>query len=111
LRRAEGQANAVRRHTEVSYGAKSWRCQRRVAARIEATPKGLDIRYVVTNLTGGGAGRNVSTTLIQPGLEFKLWCSALVQWLCGWWHVGLRAEVQAVQGSGDRRAWVPHSVT
>jgi hypothetical protein len=55
--------------------------------------------------------RNVSTTLIQPGLEFKLWCSALVQWLCGWWHVGLRAEVQAVQGSGDRRAWVPHSVT
>jgi len=24
-------------------------------ARIEATPKGLDIRYVVTNLTGGGA--------------------------------------------------------
>jgi hypothetical protein len=55
LRRAEAQANAVRRHTEVSYGAKSWRCQRRVAARIEATPKGLDIRYVVTNLTGGGA--------------------------------------------------------
>ena len=55
LRRAEAQANAVRRHTEVSYGAKSWKCQRRVAARIEATPKGLDIRYVVTNLTGGGA--------------------------------------------------------
>ncbi len=27
--------------------------------------------------------RNVSTTLIQPGLEFKLCCSALVQWLCG----------------------------
>jgi hypothetical protein len=27
--------------------------------------------------------RNVSTTLIQPGLEFKLWCSALVQWLYG----------------------------
>ena len=59
----------------------------------------------------GGEARNVSTTLIQPGLEFKLWCSALVQWLCGWWHVGLRAVVQAVQGSGDRRAWVPHSVT
>ena len=55
LRRAEAQASAVRRHTEVSYGAKSWRCQRRVAARIEATPKGLDIRYVVTNLTGGSA--------------------------------------------------------
>jgi|BogFormECP12_OM1_1039635.scaffolds.fasta_scaffold08479_3 hypothetical protein len=55
LRHAEAQANAVRRHTEVSYGAKSWKCQRRVAARIEATPKGLDIRYVVTNLAGGSA--------------------------------------------------------
>ncbi len=55
LRRAEAQANAVRRHTEIKYGAKFWRCQRRVAARIEATPKGLDIRYVVTNLVGGNA--------------------------------------------------------
>ena len=55
LRRAEAQANAVRRHTEIRYGAKHWRCQRRVAARIEATPKGLDIRYVVTNLVGGNA--------------------------------------------------------
>src|ERR1700743_481426 len=52
---AEARANAVRRHTEVRYGAKSWGCQRRVAARIEATPRGLDIRYVVTNLAGGGA--------------------------------------------------------
>jgi hypothetical protein len=55
LRRAEVQANAVRRHTEVRYGAKSWGCQRRVIARIEATRKGLDIRYVVTNLIGGSA--------------------------------------------------------
>src|SRR5271170_6939085 len=55
LRRAEAQANAVRRHTEIRYGAKFWRCQRRVAARIEATPKGLNIRYVVTNLVGGNA--------------------------------------------------------
>ena len=55
IRRAAAQASAVRRHTEVSYGAKSWRCPRRVAARIEATPKGLDIRYIVTNLRGGSA--------------------------------------------------------
>jgi hypothetical protein len=47
------QASAVRGHTEVRYGAKSWKCERRVAARIEATPQGLDIRYVVTNLEGG----------------------------------------------------------
>ena len=37
LRRAEAQANAVRRHTEVRYGAKSWRCQRRVAAPVSYT--------------------------------------------------------------------------
>ncbi len=55
VRRAETQAQVVRRYTETRYGAKSWRCERRVAARIEATPKGLDIRYVVTNLTGGSA--------------------------------------------------------
>ena len=55
VRRAEGHAPAVRRYTETSYGAKSWRCQRRVAARIEASTLGLDIRYVVTNLTHGSA--------------------------------------------------------
>ena len=33
VRRAEAQAPAVRRYTETRYGAKSWRCQRRVAAR------------------------------------------------------------------------------
>jgi hypothetical protein len=55
LRAAEAEASAVRRHTEVRYGARSWKCERRVAARVEATPKGLDIRYVVTNMAGGGA--------------------------------------------------------
>jgi hypothetical protein len=56
LRQAEAQAGAIRSHTEIRYGAKSWKCERRVAARIEATPKGLDIRYVVTNLVGGSPG-------------------------------------------------------
>ena len=32
--------------------ARSWSCERRVIARIEATRLGLDIRFVVTNLTG-----------------------------------------------------------
>lgn len=32
------------------YGAKRWGRERRFVARIEATPKGLDIRYVVTSL-------------------------------------------------------------
>jgi hypothetical protein len=55
VQRAINQAEAVRRYTEIRYGAKSWRCERRVAARIEATPKGLDVRYVVTNLRSGTA--------------------------------------------------------
>ena len=55
VRRAEEQVVALRRYAEARYGAKSWRCQRRVAARIEATTKGLDIRFVVTNIAGGSA--------------------------------------------------------
>src|SRR5712671_7428940 len=35
------------------YGAKSWDKERRFVARIEATPKGLDVRYVVTSLKAG----------------------------------------------------------
>ena len=55
VRRAEAQAPLLRRYTETSYGAKSWRCERRVAARIEASMQGLDIRFVVTNLKSGSA--------------------------------------------------------
>ena len=55
VRRAVAQAPVVRRYTETRYGAKSWRCERRVTARIEATTKGLDIRYVVTNIARGSA--------------------------------------------------------
>ena len=55
VNRAISQSDVVRRYTETRYGAKSWTRQRRVAARIEATPKGLDIRYVVTNLASGTA--------------------------------------------------------
>jgi hypothetical protein len=53
--RALTQATTVRRYSEIRYGAKSWHDERRVAARIEATSQGLDIRYVVTNLRRGSA--------------------------------------------------------
>jgi len=55
VRHAEDKASSVRCYTETQHGAKSWGCQRRVAGRIEATTKGLDIRYVVTNLKFGTA--------------------------------------------------------
>ena len=45
----------LRRYAEISYAAKSWDRNRRVAARIEASTLGLDIRFVVTNLASGSA--------------------------------------------------------
>src|SRR4051794_10696023 len=74
VRRALTQAPAVRRYTEIRYGAQSWHGERRVVARIEATPQGLDIRYLVTNLRRGAAewlyatmdcGRGAAENLIK----------------------------------------------
>ena len=56
VRRAEAEAPIVRRYCETRYGARSWRCERRVAAHASRRRrKGLDIRYVVTNIAGGSA--------------------------------------------------------
>jgi hypothetical protein len=52
VERALGAAPVLRRFALLRYGAKSWKKQRRVVARLEATPLGLDIRYVVTSLPG-----------------------------------------------------------
>ena len=49
-RRATGPNDTVRDYTETRYAAKSWSKTRRMVARIEATPRGLDIRYVATNI-------------------------------------------------------------
>ena len=56
-RRALDQKPALRGYAESRYQAKSWTIERRVCARIEATTLGLDIRFVVTNLTQGSAER------------------------------------------------------
>src|SRR5918993_135492 len=53
--RAIEDKDAVRGFAETTHAAKSWTRERRVAARIEATRLGLDIRYVVTNITSGTA--------------------------------------------------------
>ncbi|MBC8037287.1 MAG: IS1380 family transposase [Rhizobiales bacterium] len=57
VRRAEGEAEKVRRHDEINYAAKSWPGNtapgaRRVIARVEAGPQGCDSRFIVTNLAG-----------------------------------------------------------
>ena len=50
--RAVEDCEVVRGFAETTHRAKSWSCERRAVARIEATRLGLDIRFVVTNLTG-----------------------------------------------------------
>jgi len=54
-RRALDQNSSVPAITETNYQAKSWKTDRRACARIEATTKGLDIRFVVTNIKTGSA--------------------------------------------------------
>jgi hypothetical protein len=50
VRRAIGQEDKVRGLTATRYAAKSWTRIRRVIARIEATRKGADVRYVMTDI-------------------------------------------------------------
>ena len=50
--RATSAAAKLRSFATLGYGAKGWNKERRMVARIEATRKGLDIRYIVTSLKG-----------------------------------------------------------
>jgi hypothetical protein len=51
--RAASGAQKLRGFAKFRYGAKSWKRERRFVARLEATEKGLDIRFIVTSLKGG----------------------------------------------------------
>ena len=53
VERALENKDIVRGYAETRHRAGSWNCERRAVARIEATPLGLDIRFVVTNLECG----------------------------------------------------------
>jgi hypothetical protein len=52
VRRAESGEEKRRTWTAFAYAAKSWAKPRRVIARLEATHRGLDARYIVTTLEG-----------------------------------------------------------
>lgn len=66
-KRAEEQRPVLRHYAEMRYGAKSWKCRRRVAARIEASTLGMDIRYVVTSLKHGSAEHIYDTLYCARG--------------------------------------------
>jgi hypothetical protein len=67
VKRAEEQRPVLRNYAETRYAAKSWTCQRRVAARIEASTMGMDIRYVVTSLNAGSAEHIYDTLYCARG--------------------------------------------
>jgi hypothetical protein len=50
--RVQGEAENVRRFGAFAYAAKTWSVERRVIARVEASPQGSDSRFLVTNLQG-----------------------------------------------------------
>jgi Transposase DDE domain group 1 len=50
--RVEGEAEKVRRYGDFAYAAKTWDVERRVIARVEASDRGTDSRFIVTNLAG-----------------------------------------------------------
>ena len=52
VRRAEAGADRMRGFAAFAYAARSWSRQRRVVARLEATARGFDARYIVTSLGG-----------------------------------------------------------
>src|SRR5258708_22945951 len=66
-RRALDQKPALRGFAETRYRARSWSQERRVCARIEATTKGLDIRFVVTSIQTGSAEHVYETLYCPPG--------------------------------------------
>jgi hypothetical protein len=52
VRRAFSGKDKLRRFFQTGYQAKSWSRQRKAIARVEATSKGADVRFIVTNLPG-----------------------------------------------------------
>jgi hypothetical protein len=66
-RTAEPPKFKLRRYMDFRGGAKSWNCQRRIVARVEAGPDGVDTRYIVTNLTDRRAQRLYERKYCQRG--------------------------------------------
>jgi Transposase DDE domain group 1 len=66
-RRALDQQPCRRGFAETRYQAKSWDKNRRACARIEATTKGLDIRFVVTSFAAGSAQHVYETLYCARG--------------------------------------------
>ena len=65
--RAVSNKPVVRGYAETRHKAKSWSRERRAVARIEATPLGLDTRFVVTNVEYGAAEWFTTPSIARAG--------------------------------------------
>ena len=52
LGRVAGEGGKVRRYGEFRHAAGTWDAERRVIARVEASDRGMDSRFIVTNVAG-----------------------------------------------------------
>jgi DDE family transposase len=69
VRRAGGGEEKRRTCAEFHYAARSWAKPRRIIARLEATTRGFDARYVVTTLAGSAAHLYETVYCARPGGE------------------------------------------
>jgi hypothetical protein len=65
IERALNDKDVVRGYAETRHRAKSWDRERRAIARIEATRLGLDIRFVVTNLSHGAPHGSTTASIAR----------------------------------------------
>ena len=63
--RAEAGADRMRGFAAFPYAARSWSRKRRVVARLEATARGFDARYIVTSL-GGEPRQSLRSRVLRP---------------------------------------------
>jgi hypothetical protein len=67
MRRARSGEDKVRRFFQTGYPAESWSRERKVIARIEATARGTDVRFVVTKLPGRAKPLYEKSTALAAG--------------------------------------------
>lgn len=73
VRRAQSGKEKVWRYFQTNYRASSWRRERHVIARVEATTKGADIRFVVTNLATRGQSSKAKVLLKKFTAPVAIW--------------------------------------
>ena len=92
LGRVAGEGAKVRRYGEFAYAAGTWAAERRVIARVEASDRGADSRFIVTNLAG--APRWLYATVYCARGRADIYQTSCVPrvGLGRWWQAGRSAR-------------------